>query len=188
MKWNKWNVLLWPIFKVEKSHPLMSLIFFRFIHFDTHSYIYIYIYIYIVRQTVPFYQNSSVCLVSLDSRSWDQNLADWRQSKVLPLSHEGNQRKQRKFKRLCITFVLFTYIRLTATGSSIHLKSLALHFLRWRAQPYWGRGALLYCPPQTDFLYYQNSSVFARQAWLPKLRSNFISASNVPMLKNLMIK
>ena len=38
----------------------------------------------------------------------------------------GNQRKRCSFKRLCITFVLFTYIRLTATESSIHLK--ALHY------------------------------------------------------------
>ena len=43
-------------------------------------YIYIYIYIYICivihRQTVSFYQNSSVWLDRLDSRSWDRNLAD----------------------------------------------------------------------------------------------------------------
>ena len=45
-----------------------------------------------------------------------------RQSKIL----QGNQRKRRKFKRLCVTFVLFTYIRLMATEGSIHLKSLAL--------------------------------------------------------------
>ena len=36
------------------------------------------------------------------------------------------QRKRRNFKRLCIPFVLFTCIRLTATESSIHSKSLAL--------------------------------------------------------------
>ena len=43
-------------------------------------YIYIYIYIYILSSTyrpVLFYQNSSVWLDRLDSRTWDWNLADW---------------------------------------------------------------------------------------------------------------
>ena len=39
--------------------------------------IYIYIYIVIHRQTVSLYQNSSVWLNSLDSRSWDRKLVDW---------------------------------------------------------------------------------------------------------------
>ena len=66
-------------------------------------YIYIYIYIYIVihRQTVSLYHNSSVWLKKLDYRS---------DSTTQP---PGYQRKRRKFKRLCITFVLFTYICLT---------------------------------------------------------------------------
>ena len=41
---------------------------------------YIYIYIYVLSSTdrpVSFYQNSSVWLDRLDSRSWDRNLADW---------------------------------------------------------------------------------------------------------------
>ena len=43
-----------------------------------HIYFHIYIYIYIVnhRQTVLFYQNSSVWLDRLDSRSWDRILVD----------------------------------------------------------------------------------------------------------------
>ena len=40
-------------------------------------YIYIYIYIVIHRQTVSFYQNSSVWLNRLDSWSWDWNLVDY---------------------------------------------------------------------------------------------------------------
>ena len=39
--------------------------------------IYIYIYIVIHRQTVSFYQNSSVWLDRQDSRNWDRNLAEW---------------------------------------------------------------------------------------------------------------
>ena len=38
-----------------------------------------YIYIYILSSTdrsVSFYQNSSVCLDTLDSRSWDRNPVD----------------------------------------------------------------------------------------------------------------
>ena len=44
-------------------------------HTHTHTHIYIYIYLYIVihRQTVSFYQNSSVCLDTQDARRWDQN-------------------------------------------------------------------------------------------------------------------
>ena len=38
-----------------------------------YSYIYIYIYIVIHRQTVSFYQNSSVWLDTQDARSRDQN-------------------------------------------------------------------------------------------------------------------
>ena len=36
-------------------------------------YIYIYIYIFIHRQTVSFYQNSSVWLDTYDTQSWDRN-------------------------------------------------------------------------------------------------------------------
>ena len=40
-----------------------------------HTYIYIYVYINIVihRQTVSFYQNSSLCLDTQDARSRDRN-------------------------------------------------------------------------------------------------------------------
>ena len=46
-----------------------------------HIYIYIYIYIVIHRQTVLFYQNSSVWLDTQDAQSWDRNSSkftlDW---------------------------------------------------------------------------------------------------------------
>ena len=45
----------------------------------THTHLYIYIYIYILSSTgrsVSFYQNSSVWLDILDSRSWDRNPVD----------------------------------------------------------------------------------------------------------------
>ena len=47
----------------------------RHIHFNTHTHTHIYIYIYIVihRQTVSFYQNSSVWLDTQDARSRDRN-------------------------------------------------------------------------------------------------------------------
>ena len=68
-------------------------------------FMYIYIYIVIHRQTVLFYQNSSGWLDRLDSWTWltEMPIQD---STTQP---RENQRKRRKFKRLCITFV-FVYI------------------------------------------------------------------------------
>ena len=45
----------------------------------THIYVYVYIYVYIVihRQTVSFYQNSSVWLDTQDARGWDWNLSNF---------------------------------------------------------------------------------------------------------------
>ena len=42
-------------------------------HAHIHAQIYIYIYRVIHRQTVSFYQNSSVWLDTQDARSWDRN-------------------------------------------------------------------------------------------------------------------
>ena len=91
------------------------------------KYIYIYIYIYIYcHPHADCFVVSQVFSVAKHARfpKLGSNPGCLkRQSKILP---RGNQRKQMKFKRLCITFVLFTYISLTAIESSIQLKSLAL--------------------------------------------------------------
>ena len=62
-------------------------------------YIYIYMYIYIVihRQTVSFYQNSSVWLDRLDSLGWDRNLADWNAN---PRFYHSAMRKPAQVKEI----------------------------------------------------------------------------------------
>ena len=84
-------------------------------------YIYIYIYIYILLSStdrpVSLHQNSSVWLDRLDSRSWDRN-----QSKFLPLSHEETSASEGNLNAYVSHLYLFTYICLTATDSSIHMK------------------------------------------------------------------
>ena len=89
---------------------------------DIYIYIYMYIYIVIHWQTVSFYQNSSVWLDRVYSRSWERNLADCKANPRV-LYEETNVSKG-----ILNSYVshLFTYIRLTATERSIHLKSLAL--------------------------------------------------------------
>ena len=49
-----------------------------------------------------------------------------RQSKILPLSHEETSASEGNLNIYVSQFFLFTYIRLTATETSIHMKSLAL--------------------------------------------------------------
>ena len=49
-----------------------------------------------------------------------------RQSTILPLSHEETNASEGNLNAYASNVFLFTYIRLTATESSIHLKSLAL--------------------------------------------------------------
>ena len=90
----------------------------------------IYVYIYILSSTdrpVSFYQNPSVWLDMLDSRSWDGK-PGWlkRQSKFLPLSHEETSAIEGNLNAYVSHLFLFKYIPLTATEGSIHLKSLAL--------------------------------------------------------------
>ena len=87
-------------------------------------YIYIYIYIVIQRQTVSFYQNTSVWLDRLDFRSWDRNLADCNANPRF--CHEETNASERNLNAYASHLFLFTYIRLTAAENSIHLMSLAL--------------------------------------------------------------
>ena len=49
-----------------------------------------------------------------------------RQSKILPLSYEETSASEGNLNAYESQLLLFTYIRLTATESSIHMKSLAL--------------------------------------------------------------
>ena len=49
-----------------------------------------------------------------------------RQSKILPLSHEETSASEGNLNAYVSQLFLFTYIRLTATENSIHMKSLAL--------------------------------------------------------------
>ena len=84
------------------------------------------IYTVIHRQIVSFYQNSSVWLDKLDSRSWDRNLTDKHQYEILPLSHEETSASEGNLNAYVSHLFLFAYIHLMATESSIHLKSLAL--------------------------------------------------------------
>ena len=49
-----------------------------------------------------------------------------RQSKILPLSHEETSESEGNLNAYVSHLFLFTYIRLTATESSIHLESLVL--------------------------------------------------------------
>ena len=65
-----------------------------------HAYIYIYIYIYILSSTdrpVSFYQNSSVWLDRLDSRSWDRNSVD---SNANPRFYHSATRKLAQVKEI----------------------------------------------------------------------------------------
>ena len=59
-------------------------------HTHTHTYIYIYIYIYVYivihRETVSFYQNSSVWLDTQDAQSQDRNPPNFTLDEVLELS------------------------------------------------------------------------------------------------------
>ena len=48
-----------------------------------------------------------------------------RQSKILPLSHEETSESEGNLNGYESQLLLFAYIRLTATDSSIHMKSLA---------------------------------------------------------------
>ena len=86
--------------------------------------IYIYIFnIYILSSTdrsVSFYQNSSVWLDRLDSWSWDQNPVDSNANPRFYHSNEETSASKGNLNDYESQLFLFTYIRLTATESSIH--------------------------------------------------------------------
>ena len=91
-------------------------------------YIYIYIYIYILSSTDICFVLSE--LISVARQAWFPKLGlkpSWlkRQSKILPLSHEETSGSEGNLNGYESQLLLFTYIRLTATESSIHMKSLA---------------------------------------------------------------
>ena len=96
---------------VQKLNSVVPLSY-DFNHYTMCTSIYIYIYIYVVSSTdrpVSFYQNSSVWLDRLDSRSWERNPLAQTPIEDSTIQPRGNLRKRRKFKRFCITIV-FVYI------------------------------------------------------------------------------
>ena len=99
-----------------------------------------------------------------------------RQSKILPLSHEETCANEGNVNAYVSHLFLFTYIRLTATESSSHMKSLALR--KW--QPFsslarelnpTGLGEHIYWHPQTDLLRSIRTFSVAGQTRFPKLGS-----------------
>ena len=91
-------------------------------------YIYIYIYIYIVIHRQICFVLSELISVARQARfpKLGSN-PGWlkRQSKILPLSREETSAREGNLNGYESQLLLFTYIRLTATESSIHMKSLA---------------------------------------------------------------
>ena len=89
--------------------------------------LYIYIYIVIHRQicfvlSELFSVARQAKFLKLGSKpGWLKH-----QSKILPLSHEDTSPSEGNLNAYVSQLLLFTYIRLTATESSIHMKSLAL--------------------------------------------------------------
>ena len=80
-------------------------------HTHTHTHIYIYIYIVSHRQTVLFYQNSSVWLDRQDSRSWDRNLANCNTNPRFYHSTVGNPAQAKEIYTL-MYHICFVYIHL----------------------------------------------------------------------------
>ena len=94
---------------------------------------YVYIYIYSHPQTDCFIA-SQLFHVARQNRFSKLGLKpSWLkcQSKILLHSYKETSVSKRIFKHKYITFVLFTYILITATESSIHSKSLALR--KWQS-------------------------------------------------------
>ena len=90
---------------------------FRIIPFNT-------LHIYCIYRSISFYQKSFVRLEMLDSQRFKH------QSKILPLSHGETSASERNLNGYESQLLLFIYIRLPATESSIHMKQLALR--QWR--------------------------------------------------------
>ena len=116
-------------------------------------YIYIYIYIYIVTHRQTCLVISELFSVArLDKFSKLGSKSGWlkRQSKILPLSHEETSAGEGNLNAYESHLVLFTYICLTATECSIHMKSLATITSLARELNPSGVGDHMYCHPQTD--------------------------------------
>ena len=138
--------------------------------------LYIYIYIVIHRQTVSFYQNSSVWLDTQDARSRDRNpsnftldwFSDHSATKRTTLA-KGILRYLFIYLFLETAAAAFVYIFLYPIGyQSAQFFRRALHyarggrqFLRQRAQPPWGS---IYCHPQTDWFVLSELFSVARHA------------------------
>ena len=91
--------------------------------------IYIYIYIYIVIHRQICFVLSELFSVARPARFlklWSKPSWLKRQSKIQPLSHKETSACEGNLNAYVSHLFLFTYIRLTATESSIHMKSLAL--------------------------------------------------------------
>ena len=86
----------------------------------------IYIYIVIHRQ-ICFVQSELISVARQPKFPKLGSKLGWlkRQSKILPLSHEETSASGGNLNGYESQLLLFTYIRLTATESSIHRKSLA---------------------------------------------------------------
>ena len=99
----------------------------KFTFIKTCTHINLYIHIVIHRQ---------LCFVlsELFSVAWQAKFPTWgskpgwlkRQSKILPLSHEETSASELNLNAYVSQLFLFSYIRLTATENSIHMKTLAL--------------------------------------------------------------
>ena len=87
------------------------------------SHTHINIYCHQKDRSVSFYQNSSVWLDRLDSRTGIKTCWLKRQSKILPLSPEETSASEGNLNGNVSQLFLFTYIRLTATESSIHMRA-----------------------------------------------------------------
>ena len=90
-----------------------------YIHVHTHIYIYIYIYCHpqtdLFRSIILFSVARQAKFLKLGSKScWLK-----RQSKILPLSHKETSASKGNLNTYVSHLFLFTYIRLTATKSSI---------------------------------------------------------------------
>ena len=110
--------------KYKQPHPGFEL---YVNYYSTSASIYIYIYIVIHRHTC--FVLSELFSVARQARfSKLGSKPGWlkRQSKILPFSHEETSASEGNLNAYVSNLFLFTYIRLTATESSIHMKSLAL--------------------------------------------------------------
>ena len=110
---------------------------FHFFFFLQYIYIYIYyIYIYIYKYIVIHRQ---ICFILLEFISVARQARfpklgskpSWlkRQSKILPLSHEEASASKVNLNGYKSQLLLFTYIHLTVTKSSIHMKSFVCVYI-----------------------------------------------------------